>query len=346
MTASAPSLDPHELIRSLQSRLDDVLGSRIPPNTTVALLDYPNHDNVGDTLIWQGTIRFLHKHRCEIGYACDRTSFSPRRLTKRIGPGAAVLLHGGGNFGDVWPTFQRFREHAVDELPHHPIVQLPQSVEFRDPSAMQRSAAVMNRHPQLTIVTRDTVSQRALQASLTAEVLLAPDMAFALGTLARDAGEAVSSVLWLARTDAERLHEPQLGGDVLIVDWPRESARMKTFRYGNRILGKGLALSNLDLPRATNLHHRMLSFHAEQRQRAGLATMANPRVVITDRLHAHILCVLLGLPHILLDNSYGKLRRFYEAWTSNLHDVQWATSPNDALDKALALSAELAGRPT
>lgn len=39
------------------------------------------------------------------------------------------------------------------------------------------------------------------------------------------------------------------------------------------------------------------------------------RLIITNRLHGHILCVLLGIPHIFLANSYHKNESFYETWT-------------------------------
>lgn len=339
------ALDPDQLIRSLQARLLEVLGPLVPRGSIVALVDYPNHDNVGDTLIWQGTIAFLRLRECEIGYICDRTSFSARRLTSRVGGRATVLMHGGGNFGDIWPTFQRFRERAVSELHHHPIVQLPQSVEFRDPDEMHRCAEVMNRHPLLKIITRDAASQQALRANLDAEVLLAPDMAFALGVLSRGPTSTRPYALWLGRTDAERLHdpvEPPPGGiEIHTADWPGESRPMKAFRFGNRAIGKALTLSDREMTLASRLHRRMLALHAARRERLGVATIGAARVVVTDRLHAHILCTLLGVPHVLLDNSYGKVSRFHEQWTRGLRSVRWATSPKDALEKAHSWSAEL-----
>jgi pyruvyl transferase EpsO len=53
-------------------------------------------------------------------------------------------------------------------------------------------------------------------------------------------------------------------------------------------------------------------------------------VVITDRLHAHILSLLLGIPHAVLDNSYGKVGRFLAAWTGGAAGVHRASSSEDA----------------
>lgn len=38
-------------------------------------------------------------------------------------------------------------------------------------------------------------------------------------------------------------------------------------------------------------------------------------VVLTDRLHGHILSILIVKPHVIVDNSYGKISDFYQAWT-------------------------------
>jgi pyruvyl transferase EpsO len=58
-------------------------------------------------------------------------------------------------------------------------------------------------------------------------------------------------------------------------------------------------------------------------------------VVITNRLHGHILCGLLGIKHFLSDNSYGKLRACFETWTHGLSTAIWCESQEEALQRAL-----------
>ncbi len=40
--------------------------------------------------------------------------------------------------------------------------------------------------------------------------------------------------------------------------------------------------------------------------------------VITNRLHGHILCTLLEIPHIFLPNSYGKNQNWHTTWTQSI----------------------------
>ena len=50
-----------------------------------------------------------------------------------------------------------------------------------------------------------------------------------------------------------------------------------------------------------------------------------------------ILSVLLGLPHVLLDNSYGKVRAYYETWSQSLPLAHWAANPEEAFTMAETL---------
>lgn len=59
-----------------------------------------------------------------------------------------------------------------------------------------------------------------------------------------------------------------------------------------------------------------------------------------DHRHAHILSALLGLPHVLLDNSSGKVRAYYETWSQNLPRVRWAPNPAEAFTMADALTEQ------
>jgi pyruvyl transferase EpsO len=84
---------------------------------------------------------------------------------------------------------------------------------------------------------------------------------------------------------------------------------------------------------------------ATNRLTRGLNLLSSASFVITDRLHCHILCVLLGIPHIAFDNSYGKLSTFIDAWTKDSGLVQVVPS----LDRAIELWSESetgSGEPT
>jgi pyruvyl transferase EpsO len=43
---------------------------------------------------------------------------------------------------------------------------------------------------------------------------------------------------------------------------------------------------------------------------------ARHNLVVTDRLHGHILAALMDMPTLVLDNSYGKNSRYAAVWTA------------------------------
>jgi pyruvyl transferase EpsO len=70
-----------------------------------------------------------------------------------------------------------------------------------------------------------------------------------------------------------------------------------------------------------------------------MACLSRGETVITDRLHGHILAMLLGIPHVLLDDRHGKLSSFHERWTSDVDGIHFAASPDEALAAAGQLAA-------
>src|SRR3546814_16823778 len=56
---------------------------------------------------------------------------------------------------------------------------------------------------------------------------------------------------------------------------------------------------------------------AQWRLRRGISMLSQGRVIVTDRLHAHILSLLFDIPQVVLDNMYGKVSSFAEQWTEH-----------------------------
>jgi len=330
-----------DLRSALRERVDAELAAVVPPGAPVALIGFPNHSNPGDAAIWVGELAWLRRHGHRIDYACDWLSYDPGQLA-RAAPGATLLLHGGGNLGDVWPAHQALRERLIAAFPGHRIVQLPQTLAFSDPANLERARRVFDAHPDLHLLLRDHRSLEQARAAFACESRLCPDAAFALGPLDR-LGEPTADVVWLARTDAEATGAPAAApAGVRRVDWLSEKtgdpgwtgaeARLRLVsRGGGRVLKRtGAALA----PAAPALW-RLYDRQATSRLQYGRRLLSGGRAVVTDRLHGHILCVLMDIPHVALDNSYGKNRSFHEAWTLDWPSVRWAGSPADA-EHALA----------
>ncbi len=151
-------------------------------------------------------------------------------------------------------------------------------------------------------------------------------------------------VFYLLRTDKERAVGETAGRagytsrvDEWLVERPHAVGTRKLLRV----------LREMREGRWDRLALRAASYDTAARARVlrGCRLLSSGRVVITDRLHAHLLSLLLGIPHAVLDNSYGKLSRFLDAWTGGAAGVHRAASTQGAEGWAAATVGAARGVP-
>jgi len=334
-TAISPGVAASEIVERLGRAVRDALDPWIPRGAACALLDFPDHGNAGDHLIWLGETAYLAERGVRVVHACTAHGYSAARIRRRLPPDGIVLLHGGGNFGDLYPVHQRLRERVVDDFPDRRIVQFPQSVRFGSRAAAARSEAAFRNRPGLTVFARDRGSLARLRDDVGIDARLCPDMAFVLGTLQRTSPPSVD-VVCLARRDAESARpsfEPTAG--VEIVDWadlPR-SALVRVSRRLRRIAGRGGALADA----VQRLEQATFAPRSRGRAAVARALVSRGRALVTDRLHGHVLALLMGVPHVVLDTREGKVRAFRETWTAEVDGVHAASDPSEAIALARAL---------
>lgn len=250
---------------------------------------------------------------------------------RKAHPEGPIALHGGGSFGDIWPFIHHSRLDMLERFADREIVQMPQSIHFGDTAEIDRTARAIEKHGRFRLFVRDERSLAFAKQHFACPTVLVPDMAFAMGPLARR-GAAVQPIVYLLRTDLEA--KSNFAGDLIAgetaEDWlaePRTPLRIAT---ALALLGSATAGS------AQQLVARFAA-RAQHRTERGLRQLSHGQAVITDRLHAHILSVLLGIPHAILDNSYGKITGFHDRWTSPHPLILRAGSIREAREWVAAL---------
>lgn len=310
----------------------------------MAIVNYPNQRNVGDAALWLGLRDSLRRIGVPVGYECDWRAYSPHRLRSNTARGSTVLITGGGNFGDLWRNTQNVREQVLQDFPDRRIIQLQQSIWFEDEANLQRMKKLCEAHPDFTLIVREQQSYELAQHHFEVPTILSPDLAFALGPLPRAAPEC--PILWLARTDKESRWGDQdiQSPTVTRLDWlrrvpkdPEEGFEGSLARRVNAFTTKRLqsrAPGDSVSVRLAKLTHLPL---ARQVLYRGREILSRGETVITDRLHGHILCLLLSIPHVVMDNTYGKIRSTFDTWTATSGCAHWANSPAEAIELATAL---------
>ncbi|MBA1373898.1 polysaccharide pyruvyl transferase family protein [Sphingomonas ursincola] len=336
--ATASTAKTHlQVIAKLQHLIDQALAPSLAAllSRPYALLDMPDHGNVGDSAIWAGEIAWLQKNLGRNPALIADYRESLEEICRRLS-GKSLLFHGGGNFGDVWPMHQAFRESIIAANRSAVMIQFPQSIHYDNLNSVAATATSLKGAKSLRLLVRDHESYELATQAFDCEVVLCPDMAFALGPLQRCCAPDLD-VLLLLRTDKERVGYtlPAWPEGWAQDDWLEDVPNLhRQTAHDVRIEAiKSLSVSRMSRAARRSSYYNKL---AEQRVKRGLRQLSRARFVITDRLHVHILSTLMGIPHCFLDNHYGKISRFSSAFSTRWHDCYQAKTLAEAVACAQA----------
>lgn len=309
-----------QLRAEIKRQLEPLIGEKC------ILTDLPYHDNLGDVLIWQGELDFLR----DINRKPESTSSSETFLFHTISDHTTILLHGGGNFGDLYRNFQEFRIKVVSHYTGNRIVMFPQSVWYEDESLIEKDAKIFAAHKNLYLCARDRWSYEFMKKHFSANnILLVPDMAFCIdeSLLVRYRNKCTSKKLYFKRLDKEATFSTplDLGKDYDVHDWPTIENSTNAFHPVHKMWGLASRLKGF--PWIFNMICSLSDIYASKvvknkLVKQGCKFLAPYESVVTTRLHAMILSVLLHKPIEYIDNTTGKLSAFADTWLYDFEMVK------------------------
>lgn len=296
-----------EMMSNLSARHEELLP--LLAGNQIHYLDIPMYGNVGDLLIMLGTLRFIEKNLLQVSRLGMYFNYSPAWAKK----GDVILFQGGGNFGDIYGPFQKFREKVVEALPDNRIVILPQTIHFSDSENYRRCCDLLSQHTDLHICVRDTRSEDLAQL-MTPHVYLLPDMAHQLWPIGRSSVPD-RKVMQLRRRDGEA--QGNIANTAETFDWDDLIGKEWRFflaQIAERSMYHATRFQ-LNKPFA-NMEARLWIAQAQRFVNQAIALFSRYERIESDRLHAHILASLLSIPNRIGDNSYGKNGNYISAWTA------------------------------
>jgi pyruvyl transferase EpsO len=330
-----------DLVERLSKLLTGTFAKLIPRDEPIGLIGFPESANCGDHATWLGEKRLLRELVLTTAYECSAHSYEPEQMRQAIGSGT-ILMHGGSNFGDRHTAYHEFRLRVLDDFPDSKVIVFPHHVTYLDNDYLQRTAALIGRHPDVTLFARSLMTQHLLARHFgpATRIELAPDLAFMLGRQARSAAPAYD-VVWIARTDSAR------AGDATEVAARLSSQAAEKFvlpRYADGIevnfvikqraptvlLTDWFSLFFENEQARTGIRKLPFDAQSEVYLSRAIHILSLGHIVITDRLLGHVLCLLLGVPHILLNDESGKNWHFHETWTRDANLCRPARTPAEA----------------
>lgn len=289
-------------------------------------LDLPYYSNIGDSMIWKGTEEFLATLPYRCIYRASIETYLPPDIDKHV----TILLHGGGNFGDLWRRHTEFVLKVVGQFPNNKIVILPQTVHYQDQAVMMEDAFQLGFHSQLTICARDAVTKELLEKYFKNHVLLVPDMALFLSpkyTLGGKIKEKNKSLLILRKdkeircfNEFESLRK-QKNTDKR--DWPGMEQKLICTKILSKLLKLNKKFKNKKIVHYLSkvIDWYALKIHMPRLYKIGLNFIYKYEKIYSTRLHGAIMGVLLSKKVTVFDNSYGKNKNFYNTWLKNFNDT-------------------------
>lgn len=320
------------------ARLKSVIARELTPliDNDYVYLDLPYYENSGDLLIWEGTLAFLKglPYRCL--YSTDKSGY----VRPPLSADKVILLHGGGNWGDIWPEHHEFRKRVIEDFPENRIIVLPQSVHYENPASLEADVEFFSRHESVVICVRDSDSFRILSEALPNRILLVPDMAFCIDpdTLKPRHRPWGRRVLYARRLDKEMpadLDVSAVPANAEMRDWPIiENIPQALFRMlRHRLRRLRRPWNRFGQNRANGVTDAF--WHDVIRPaylRNAVDFVGRYSVVYSTRLHVSILSILMGKELHVLDNSYGKTRKFLDTWIPDWERTLAEPQPESAAE--------------
>ncbi len=258
-----------------------------------------DYGNLGDVAITESQLQFLKKispFSTIIEMPISRTYRDMKSLMKKINNDDIITLVGGGNTGSLYPEIEAQRRFIIAKFPSNKIIAFPQSVFFgHDTGAkiiFKKSKYIYSNHPDFTMLARDKPSYEVITKDLNVDSRLLPDIVLSNDTLEQKERKDIAVISLRSDIEASLSHE----------------AHNKIASF---IKKSGLKIKYMD----TDIKVTKLSNVSRASElKFILDTYLSAKIVITDRLHGMIFCVITGTPCIAFDNNNGKVLAAYDLW--------------------------------
>eukprot|EP00094_Tigriopus_californicus_P012649 TCALIF_12227-PA protein Name:"Similar to pvg1 Pyruvyl transferase 1 (Schizosaccharomyces pombe (strain 972 / ATCC 24843))" AED:0.05 eAED:0.05 QI:0/0.5/0.33/0.66/1/1/3/47/612 len=285
----------------------------------VAIIELADYENKGDPAITVGEMMLMKRiHGTEvIYYNLHQQSLNALQHAKDIigqynVSDVLIMFQGGGGMF-AYPSGDIIRRVYFNAFPNHTMAIFPQSIWAWYPNdTLAFYKKMYNTRKNLHIGIRDPTSlARARELLPLANLAEVPDMAFHIGPISRTR-PPVYDILYHKRQDKENIASADLpfppGISFKVADW---------------VNWRSSSTQELDIP-VTMFHN-------------GLSFLQRGKVVISNRLHSHILTTLIGIPHVIMECKAGKILPLHYKWTKDIPYIRVANNISEAVKHAIEL---------
>lgn len=308
----------NNIVLQLREKIKEGLKKLI--DNQYVLWDVPYYSNIGDVLIWNGSLEILK----DIPYKCIDQASKETCTFPELSKNTIIILSGGGNLGDLYPPHQLFRKKVIKRYPSNKIIILPQSIWYGSNEIFEKEIHLFKGHRNLIICARDQISYNILSSKLGKQVMLLPDMAFGIRFENWKLHNTSNKTLFLKRLDSElqiTSHYKNLENTKIdIHDWPtfEKSPFFQKIMY--LLVGLSNRTNNNRIKKLTDFYGKHI--YLPLMIKVGIRFISQYSTIYTTRLHTLILGFMLGKKIYYIDNITRKLSAFSNTWLSSANNVK------------------------
>ena len=264
------------------------------------MIGTPNFGNLGDHAIAEAETKFIADFFPEYEYieiSFLLYKYDKAGILQRINSDDVILLHGGGYLGTLWVSAQEMVEDVVDTFKENQIILFPQTIFFDSSmeasEIYERSKNIYEKHPRFTMFLRDLASYHFAQENYPKiNIVLVPDI---VTYLEESESYDRNGVLLCMRNDKEKVNYSEFLRNVENI---LESESIN-FEYTD-----------------TNLDMKIDEYSRDMYLQSKFEEFSKAKLVITDRLHGMLFCLITGTPCLALNNISKKVEGAYY-WLSD-----------------------------
>lgn len=279
----------------------------LPDNKRSFIFLAADYGNIGDLAISAAQRNFIARQLS--GYTLINVPISKTRvriasIKKQIKPDDIITIVGGGNMGVMYPDIEELRQLVIRSFPNNRIVCFPQTLDWdesvKSDHAILRIVKIYSKHPDMHVFARESITHTKLNDLFSSysnvNIGLVPDIVMSATAQTLGAQESLEPVgiLRCLRND-------------------KESA-LSSAQYAaldGALAGTGFEITKTDTHAGGS---QLDEAHCAKLLADKLTQFRSAKLVVTDRLHGMILCLLAGTPCLVLPNSNHKIRQTWLDW--------------------------------
>ena len=270
----------------------------------------PTHGNMGDQAIALATINYLEENFGDydiVQIYREETYRYLKAIKKIINKDDVIILHGGGNLGNLYPVEERDRRFIIQHLRKNKIISMTQIMNFSKDSfgkdELNKSRKIYNANENLTIIAREKHSYKLMKENFNSNIILNPDIVFYLNNKIDCNKFERTNIMTCLRNDKESV----LGSnkEKLITDLKRDYGQVVEFD--------------------TVINKTVIKEEREKELNKMFDKFLKAKVVITDRLHGMVFCAITKTPCIVTKSLDHKVTGTYK-WIKDLNYIRLVES--------------------